>query len=144
MIERQWLLNHPKLWKLVLNKYPKLRVNFAHFGGSEQMADYIEHPFKGYWVKELIDMLCNYKNTYSDISFFDSTTKSKLKPQDYYDNIYKKLPSSVKKKVMYGSDFMTLSLIEDDLEKYYNNFKDSFGKDFEKISEDNSSRFLML
>ena len=144
MLERQWLLNHPKLWKLVLEKFPKLRLNFAHFGGSDQMADYLENPYKGYWVKELIDILDNYKNTYSDISFFDTTTKKQILPIDFYDGIYKKLPNSIKKKVMYGSDFMTLSLIEEDLGKYFESFKESFGSDFEKISEDNPQRFLRL
>lgn len=41
--ERARLLNHPKLWRLVLERYPNLHINFAHFGGSGQIMEYIEY-----------------------------------------------------------------------------------------------------
>lgn len=43
--ERAKKLNHPKLWELVMKKYPKLTINFAHFGGSGQIMDYINYNF---------------------------------------------------------------------------------------------------
>jgi predicted TIM-barrel fold metal-dependent hydrolase len=43
--ERATKLNHPKLWKLVMKKYPELTINFAHFGGSGQIMDYINYNF---------------------------------------------------------------------------------------------------
>jgi predicted TIM-barrel fold metal-dependent hydrolase len=41
--ERAKILNHPCLWKIVLEKYPKLTINFAHFGGSGQIMDYVNY-----------------------------------------------------------------------------------------------------
>ncbi len=41
--ERAQILNHPKLWKLVLEKYPKLTINFAHFGGAGQIMEYVNY-----------------------------------------------------------------------------------------------------
>lgn len=41
--ERARLLNHPKIWRLVLEKYPKLTINFAHFGGAGQIMEYINY-----------------------------------------------------------------------------------------------------
>lgn len=41
--ERAKTLNHPKLWKLVLEKFPELVINFAHFGGSDQIMEYIKY-----------------------------------------------------------------------------------------------------
>lgn len=41
--ERARYLNHPKLWKLVLQKYPTLTINFAHFGGGGEIMDYINY-----------------------------------------------------------------------------------------------------
>jgi hypothetical protein len=41
--ERASTLNHPRLWKLVLDRYPKLNINFAHFGGSSQIMEYVHY-----------------------------------------------------------------------------------------------------
>lgn len=41
--ERATALNHPKLWALVLRKYPTLTINFAHFGGSNQIMEYVNY-----------------------------------------------------------------------------------------------------
>lgn len=41
--ERARILNHPKLWKLVLQKFPNLKINFAHFGGSGQIMEYVNY-----------------------------------------------------------------------------------------------------
>ena len=43
--ERATTLNHPKLWALVLKKYPSLHINFAHFGGSGQIMEYVNYNF---------------------------------------------------------------------------------------------------
>jgi len=41
--ERAKVLNHPKLWALVLEKFPSLKINFAHFGGSGQIMEYTNY-----------------------------------------------------------------------------------------------------
>lgn len=43
--ERAIVLNHPILWKLVLEKFPKLTINFAHFGGSSQIMQFVNFSF---------------------------------------------------------------------------------------------------
>ncbi|HYQ56996.1 MAG TPA: amidohydrolase family protein [Draconibacterium sp.] len=43
--ERAKKLNHPQLWELVMKKFPNLTINFAHFGGSSQIMDYINYNF---------------------------------------------------------------------------------------------------
>ncbi|WP_319589522.1 amidohydrolase family protein [uncultured Draconibacterium sp.] len=43
--ERAKKLNHPQLWELVMKKFPNLTINFAHFGGSTQIMDYINYNF---------------------------------------------------------------------------------------------------
>lgn len=39
--ERALALNHPWLWEKVLEKYPNLKLNLAHFGGREELMKYI-------------------------------------------------------------------------------------------------------
>lgn len=41
--ERAHYLNHPKLWEKVLQKFPTLAINFAHFGGGGEIMDYINY-----------------------------------------------------------------------------------------------------
>jgi predicted TIM-barrel fold metal-dependent hydrolase len=50
--ERAKILNHPKLWQLVLEKYPELTINFAHFGGSGQIMEYINYGIKHVKIDE--------------------------------------------------------------------------------------------
>ena len=54
ILERASVLNHPKLWEIVMAKYPDLKINFAHFGGSTQLMNYVKYVFdpKGYKKKD--------------------------------------------------------------------------------------------
>ena len=67
--ERQLYLNHPKLWRKVLEKYPRLRINFAHMGGNHQVAKYASGLSTGYWTKQILDLVNDYKYAYTDLSF---------------------------------------------------------------------------
>lgn len=39
--ERANKLNHPSIWRKVLEKYPDLFINFAHFGGSTPLMQFV-------------------------------------------------------------------------------------------------------
>jgi len=56
--ERAVFLNHPKLWKMVLDKFPALSINFAHFGGSGQIMEYV-----GYLLPEKLSIQTFEKHT---------------------------------------------------------------------------------
>lgn len=142
--ERQLYLNHPKLWKKVLEKYPKLRINFAHMGGSSQIAKYAAGLDTGYWTKQLVDLINNYKYVYTDLSFLTPIDNPKFNVDIFYNNVYKKLSPEAQKKVLWGSDFFMLDLEETNLSRYLEQFKLAFGKDFEKISYENPKKFLRI
>lgn len=60
--ERAYTLNHPKLWKLVLDKHPKLTLNLAHMGGATQIMKFVnyeleETEFKKPHFEEILDEL---------------------------------------------------------------------------------------
>jgi predicted TIM-barrel fold metal-dependent hydrolase len=38
--ERSLTLNHPSIWVKVLEKYPNLKLNLAHFGGKEEIMNF--------------------------------------------------------------------------------------------------------
>jgi len=41
--ERATKLNHPRIWRRVLEKYPDLYINFAHFGGSTPLMEFVNY-----------------------------------------------------------------------------------------------------
>jgi predicted TIM-barrel fold metal-dependent hydrolase len=41
--ERALILNHPKIWAKVFEKYPNMKLNMAHFGGKEELEKYVNY-----------------------------------------------------------------------------------------------------
>ena len=141
--ERLLVLNHPKLWEKVLNKYPELTINFAHLGGFNQIPDYIKNKNAGFWTDWVLRIISEYKNVYTDLSgFADNQEKNDFNLSDFYLKIYCLLPESVKNKILYGSDYYILTLKEPDLSKYFNDFQSVFGKEINRIAGKNPEKFL--
>ncbi|MBE9467953.1 MAG: amidohydrolase family protein [Bacteroidetes bacterium] len=126
--ERGEILNHPLLWEQVLQKFPNLYLNLAHFGGKNDE-----------WRQHIIDLMSKYKNLYADLSgLYSKDLLIKIR-----NNFYKKLPDNIKNKIMYGSDYYIVTIFESDFEKYLNNFEKVFSNaDFDKLTIDNPSKFL--
>ena len=142
--ERQLYLNHPKLWRKVLEKYPRLIINFAHMGGNRQAAQYAAGMGTGYWTKQILDLINDYKHAYTDLSFMTPVKEPEFNIEILYNQIYSKLSSKAKKKVLWGSDFYMLDLEQPDLSKYIEQFKLAFGNEFYKISYENPKKFLRI
>ncbi len=133
--ERALTLNYPLLWEKVLNRFPNLRLNLAHFGAGDEL-----------WTKEIFRLLNEtksdgsllYPNLYTDFSCFEAEEIRKIKTQ-YFDTASEK----IKTKFLYGSDFYLNMLYVNSMKKYYKNFTQIFSsKDFDTISIKNSKRFL--
>ncbi|MCK3684778.1 amidohydrolase family protein [Maribellus sp. YY47] len=88
--ERAKKLNHPQLWELVLQKYPNLKINFAHFGGSGQIMEYVNYTIK-------------FKEVDADI-FEDAIVPLSAEDKAVVLAAYKK-----KKNTMYLRENMTIS-----------------------------------
>lgn len=213
--ERAKILNHPRLWALVLKKHPNLTINFAHFGGSNQIMEYVNysiyekkiddevfedailnvkkilrdtvasafHKKRGKmilrdnltiaeraevwnamyraglidnWAKAIFDLVKNpkYPNAYTDLSCFSSgllikdpadnqltyTIKEELKT--FKHSFFNKLTDYEKSKFLYGSDFFLAQFFGPTIERYFVDFKNAFGDDFDIIASDNPKRFL--
>jgi predicted TIM-barrel fold metal-dependent hydrolase len=136
--ERALVLNHPSLWGKVLQKYPNLYLDLAHFGGGERLGmalDNTDDKESGNWSKKIIELIQKYPNAYTDVSCFsefDVLRKLKASP------IYNKIRS----KIMYGSDYYLLLLFENDFKKNIESFKTVFAADFDMISRENPKRYL--
>ncbi len=139
--ERAELLNNPELWKIVANKYPKLKVNLAHFGGGSELYLALGNPNdKKLWSNKIIELISNPDyNFYTDISCSgedDYEVLTMLKNSDIYPKI--------KHRIMYGSDFFLNKLFDDSMARTLQMIKTIFAEDFEIIAKENPKRFLNL
>jgi len=140
--ERLLLLNHPIIWRKVLEKYPRLKINMAHFGGVMQMYRYANHDQSAFWPEYIEKMLDDFPNVYTDLSCYYEQGDNPDYMKVIYDNVYKKMSRKAKSKVMFGSDYYMLALYNTTPSDYIKSFRDAFRRDFYKISEENPKRFL--
>ena len=130
-------LNHPLIWGKVVEKYPNLILNLAHFGGGTQLGMALDNPAdETLWSNRIIALLKDprYK-VYTDISCF-----SDFNVIDKFVN--SAMFQEIKPKVLYGSDFILLLLFENSFQKNVEQFKAKFGKDFDIIASINPKEFL--
>lgn len=142
--ERQLLLNHPMLWRKVLEKFPRLRLNLAHFGGIVETGKYLRGDQSGFWTQYIKDLIQDFPNVYTDLSCYYQNEHSTVKIQEIYDQLYKKSSWKLRRRIMYGSDYFMIALYNNNPSDYIQHFRDAFGKDFRRISENNPAQFLRL
>mgnify|MGYP001247389389 CR=1 FL=1 len=140
--ERLILLNHPIIWRKVLEKYPNLKIDLAHFGGVIQSYKYAVNDKSSFWTEYIIDMLNDFPNVYTDLSCFYEQDNNPDYMKVIYKNLYKKLSKKARQKVMFGSDYYMLALYNTTPKDYITSFREAFKNDFYKISEENPSKFL--
>ncbi|HAN19560.1 MAG: hypothetical protein A2X13_15050 [Bacteroidetes bacterium GWC2_33_15] len=137
--ERATKFNHPDIWEKVMEKYPTLKLNLAHFGNGN--AD---------WQKKIYSMIGNpkYPNMHTDLSCWcnlNDPSKDEIGLQSFYDMYYKNASDYVKSKILYGSDFYLDLLYTDSLNIYLGNFNRVFpDKEFTRIAFTNAKKFLNL
>lgn len=130
--EKAQMLNHPLLWEKVLEQYPHLTLNLAHFGSSVGTEEWSEH---------IIRLMKLYPNLYTDFSCVsDEATLSNM-----YHTYYSKADSSIKSRFLYGSDFYLNMLFIDNMKQYIRQFENVFTPaEMKEIAEVNPRRFLAV
>lgn len=139
--DRAYTINHPKLWDMVMQNYPSLKLNLAHFGVRAK-AQSEEKMFE--WTGYIIDMMRKYKNLYTDLSCFTSKYELELVKNKFLDQKLSDTESVVER-VMYGSDFFLNLFFIDTIESYYKNFfsENVFTRDeLNKFCINNPKKFL--
>jgi C1A family cysteine protease/predicted TIM-barrel fold metal-dependent hydrolase len=118
----------PANWRGILDQYPHLRIDFAHFGNN------------GYqWADKIIDLMKRPgSNVFTDLACYTDSTK--LSEVETMLNNYPIL----KERLMFGTDFdvmLTTSFI--DLKEYFEHFKTIFSEDeMDAMSRDVPRLFL--
>lgn len=117
----------PRYWKPVLQRHPRLRINFAHFGGYWHLA----HRSLG-WAKTIVDLMDQYSNVYADTGFhLVFNPRQRPRNRRYFDHlgtIFEQRPAS-RGRILYGSDWhMYVALKHTD--RYQDRFRTVFMRRF--------------
>lgn len=123
----------PQQWLPVMVKWPKLRINFAHFGGGDEND---AGAINGEWVQALTTLMENYSNVFTDMAY--------LTNQNRASQIYHWLDSHpvLNKRLMFATDYIMIMMDRElgGLGKYFNNFS----KLDDNILSENARRFLKI
>lgn len=151
---------HPANYYWVLDQFPKLKLCFAHFGGAEEWAKFLQNSWPREkaeegekemaercvcnsdvsWLSIITDMIRNknYPNIYADISYTAYKT-------DYLPLIKVMVNNDkLRKFILYGSDCYMVQM--DISERAFSlNVRGMLGEeDYHQIAETNPRKFLRI
>jgi hypothetical protein len=113
---------HPRAWREVLKKYGKLKLCLAHFGGDL----FPEGPDND-WIKEIIDLINEYPNVYTDISCWKLDKNKEI----FKELLLNKKFDYLQDRILFGTDwYMTLLALGG---KSYQSYCEEFYEFFNKI-----------
>jgi predicted TIM-barrel fold metal-dependent hydrolase len=128
---------NPLNYKFVMEKYPNLKICVAHWGAETSWKQYLIHPEQeSNWFYYIKDMIQNYPNFYTDISFT-------LNNKEYFSVLKVLLQNqAIGNKVLFGSDFYMVET-ETEEKRFCFDLRAFIGEDlFKSIAFDNPKTFL--
>lgn len=130
--ERARMLNHPKVWRKVLEANKGLLLVLAHFGENEDTDE---------WRDEICSMMHDFDNLYTDISCM-SNEDSLKKVKAIFDN---PLHAKLKGRILYGSDYFLDMFFNNSFQEYSDRIKGVFDNgSYEQISITNPQKFRTM
>lgn len=130
---------NPDNYKYVLEQFPELRINLAHFGGYDEWQKYLGNSFndgQSTWYESICELIRTNLNVYTDISYtmFNADLFNLLKLSINDD--------SLKPKILYGSDFYMVEQ-ETSERQFLTNVRAHIGDEaFLQIANFNPFKFL--
>jgi hypothetical protein len=95
-------LTAPERWEPVLEAFPELIVDFAHFG-----EQYLAHgTAKGGWTREIIALMLRYPGVYADVAFNGCDPAYWQRLHRLLENLDVPTADIVRKRLLFGSDFV--------------------------------------
>jgi predicted TIM-barrel fold metal-dependent hydrolase len=128
--------NHPRNWRPVLERFPRLKLNLAHFGGDEEWLKFVKGEGDS-WVSRIIDLMQRYPAVYSDFSYTLHNRNLSLHLKKLIED-----NSLLASRVLYGSDYYMI-VKEGHFRSMKVNFTTLMGDSImQEIAVNNSRRFL--
>jgi predicted TIM-barrel fold metal-dependent hydrolase len=134
---------HPANYRYVLEKYPKLKICLAHFGGGDEWYKYLRDPWPAEdteesWLSIIMNLIRQHPNVYTDISYtaYDKNLLPFLK-------VLVNMPE-LRPRILYGSDIYMVQLKETERE-FSIYLRGYLGEeDFKQIAVTNPAEFLEI
>ena len=130
----------PDNFRILLERFPELKVCFGHFGGTDEMDKFLAaenwNEMNETWFQKIKELLKEFPNTYADISF--TKVDMSLIPL-----INATIESPLfKEKILFGTDFY-MNKIEGNESKFSIYLRDALGNsNFQQIAVKNPQTFL--
>lgn len=135
--------SHPLNFKYLLDDFPKLKINLAHFGGNLEWHEYLfDPPYSSEiqtdnWFSVILTLIREYANAFTDISYvlYDPKCMALLKILMQDDTICQK--------ILFGSDYYMVEM--DAMEKSFSiDVRSNLGeRNYRQIAELNPQKFLL-
>lgn len=133
----------PARWLHVLERFPKLRLNLAHFGGDDEWKRFSKKD-SDTWVHRIVGMMEDYEHVYTDVSFLIHLTEKRHSGflETFEELLHEK--ELVRNRTLFGSDYYMV-LIHEKLPLVTRNFLFRLDDALEhKLTRENPRRFLGL
>lgn len=129
----------PANYEYVLEKFPNLVLNFAHFGGYREWYKFLSNsrpPESISWLEKIVELIKHYPAVYSDISYT-------MYSPDMYPQLKTLMQDEgINSKILFGSDFYMVEQ-ETTEKEFYLCLRSYLGEiDFNKLAELNPKVFL--
>ena len=128
---------HPHNYLALFEKYPRLKICFAHFGGEKDCMDfYKEGRTEDNWFSLICNMLKTYPGAYADISYTSSNTDLMALFHIYAQG------EKLRDKILFGSDFYMAQLERN--ERWFSiNVRSCMGEEtFWRLAQKNIDAYL--
>ncbi len=97
------IFTDPDNYEYVLQKYPNLKINLAHFGGADEWDKYLQNTIDEdgelSWFVKVRELVRKYPNVYADISYTGYKTDLSPLLKITLQN------EAIKNKILFGSDY---------------------------------------
>ena len=142
-----WAFCQPDKWIPYLNRYPGLRINFAHYGGGYcfRSQNGPDKPTHAQWRFQIEKLMRDFPGrVFADVSYHD-TALSRRTGGEYFNWLRSVLADeALAGQVLFGTDY-PMQQAETSETRYIKAYKDALSaEDFRKITHDNPRRFLGL
>lgn len=134
--------SEPRNYISVLEKYTKLKLCLAHFGGDTEWNKFLDGSYQhqtsnNNWFSEIRDMMKKYPNLYTDVSY----THAYSRFQPLMKNIIE-TDTAINSRILFGTDFYMTEQEESEREHSIR-FRSFLGENlFSLIAEHNPKTYL--
>ena len=135
------IYSDPDRYEIILSKYPKLKLCFAHYGGSDEWDKFLNESWHenvpDTWFQKINTLIDTYENVYTDIRY--TLVRSDLFPilKSYLNS-----KPELHERVLFGTDYYMTE--QEGSERYFGmNLRGSLGEElWKQIAEKNPDEFL--